>query len=432
MKEMRTYIKTITEKLSTRVSLAAISVFVAIAVPAVAFAWGPNRATFTEANPADYVTFNSITDNRKWGDERNFMRIREAGTNADFTDVATLQPGKQYEVVILYHNNAKTSLNASGAGVAQGAYARTEIPALVGKGQNNVKAASYVGASNANPTSVYDHIDFNNNTNGDIALRYVKNSAKIRSNGAVNGAAISENLFSASGVPIGYEALNGVLPGCDEYSGYIMYTLVADSPDFTFTKDVRLAGTKDWKDDITVNKGDKVEYRLRYENTGTVEQRDVVMKDVLPKGLTYVAGETDMINGNYPQGKRIDDGINAGGVNIGHYSPKGAGYIFLFAKADGDPCTVLTNTASVETRNGNLRDTATVRINGNCATPVQALPTTGPVEVIAGLVGIAAITVGVIYYLKSRRELEEALHSAQTHPTMTKIEDLKPDTEDKK
>jgi Flp pilus assembly protein TadG len=45
------------------------------------------------------------------------------------------------------------------------------------------------------------------------------------------------------------------------------------------------------------------------------------------------------------------------------------------ARETGDPCTVLTNTASVETRNGNLQDSATVRINGNCATPVAALPT---------------------------------------------------------
>jgi uncharacterized repeat protein (TIGR01451 family) len=423
---MRTFIKNMTEKLSTRTSFVAITLVVAAIVPAVAFAWGPNRPTFTEANPADYVTFNSITDNRKWGDERNFMRIREAGTEGAFTDVATLQPGKQYDVVILYHNNAKTSLNASGVGVAQNAYARTEIPALVRKGQSNVKAMSYVGASNANPAYVYDHIDFTNNTTGDIALRYVKGSAKLTSNGAVNGAAISENLFTSTGTPIGYDALNGTLPGCDEFSGYIMYRLIADSPDFTFTKDVRLAGTKDWKDDVTVNKGDKVEYRLRYQNTGTVEQRDVVMKDVLPKGLTYVSGETDMINGNYPNGKRIDDSINGDGVNVGHYAPNGAGYIFLFAKADGDPCTVLTNTASVETRNGNLRDTATVRINGNCEKPVEALPTTGPIEVISGLMGIAAITIGVIYYMKSRRELEDALRSAQTHPTMTKVDDLTP------
>ncbi len=422
---MRKLFTKITNKLTIRASVIAV-LFAAAIVPAVAFAWGPDRTTFTEAEPADYVTFNSITDNRKWGDERNFMRIRDIASGETFKDSESLQPGKQYEILILYHNNAKSTLNASGVAIAQNAYARTEVPALVRAGESNVKAMSYVGASNANPAYVYDHIDLTNSTSGDIALRYVKNTAKITSNGAVNGTAISEDLFGSNGTPLGYDSLNGVLPGCDQYSGYITYTVVADSPNFTFTKDVRLAGTKEWKDDVTVNKGDKVEYRLRYQNTGTVEQTNVVFKDVLPKGLTYVNDATDLINGNYPDGKRLDNSINGDGVNVGNYAPNGAGYIFLFATADGDPCTVLTNTESVETRNGNLQDSATARINGNCATPVAALPTTGPVEVIAGLIGIAAMTVGIVYYVKSRRDLEQALHNAQTHPTLTKLDDVKP------
>ena len=420
---MRTLIAKLTSKLSNRVTISAAAVTLAVIAPTIALAWGPDRPTFTQANPANYVTFNSITDNPKWGDERNFMRIRDVASDETFRDTANLQPGKQYEVIVLYHNNAKTSLNASGEGVAKNAFARTELPAVIDAGKSNVKAMSYVGASNANPTSVYDHIDLTNTTNADIALRYVKNSAKLTSNGAVNGSPISESLFSSTGTPIGYDALNGTLPGCDEFSGYITFTIVADTPGFTFAKDVRLAGTKEWKDDITVNKGDKVEYRLGYKNTGTVEQKNVVFKDVLPRGITYIPGQTDLINGNNPNGKRLDDSINGDGVNVGAYAPNANAYVYLFAKADGDPCTVLTNTAAVETTNGNRTDTATVRINGKCETPVEALPTTGPIEVIAGLVGIAAITVGVVYYFKSRRDLETALHTAHSHPSMTKASD---------
>jgi len=31
-----------------------------------------------------------------------------------------------------------------------------------------------------------------------------------------------------------------------------------------------------------------------------------------------------------------------------------------------------------------------------------------------------------VYYVKSRRDLEQALHNAQTHPTLTKLDDVKP------
>jgi hypothetical protein len=61
----------------------------AVIVPASIFAWGPNRSTFTIDSPANYVTFNSITDNPNIGDERNFVGIRESGTNNLWSDDMT-------------------------------------------------------------------------------------------------------------------------------------------------------------------------------------------------------------------------------------------------------------------------------------------------------------------------------------------------------
>lgn len=401
-------------KLNLRVAIIAASLLVAALVPAAVMAWGPDRPTFTQANPATYVTFNSITDNPKWGDERKFMHIRDLAGNTSFSESANLQAGHQYEVIILYHNNAATPLNASGQGVAQGAFARTEIPALVGSGQSNVNAMAYVGASNARPSSVYDNIDLTNKTNADIALRYVKGTAKITSNGAVNGQSIPETLFSSSGAKIGYDSLNGVLPGCDQYSGYITFTLMADSPNFSFQKDVRLAGAKTWADSVTAKKGDKVEYRLSYDNTGTTNQENVMMKDVLPAGLKYVPHSTDVANSLTPNGERVNDGINGGGINVGSYAPGSGAYLYFDAIVDAEPCAVLTNTASLETVNGNLRDTATVKVAGTCA-----LPTTGPVEVISGFVALAALTIGIVYYFKSRQELDHVLFDVQSHPVMS-------------
>ena len=429
---MRTFITKLSHHITRKTAFTLVAAIAAVGIlPTVALAWGPERPTFTQQNPADYVTFNSITNNPKWGDERNFMRIRDVASGETFRDTASLQAGKKYEVIVLYHNNAKTSLNASGKGVAQNAFARTEIPAIVKSKNADTKAMSYVGASNANPASVYDHISFSNPTTADIALRYVKGTAKITSNGAVNGQPISESIFSASGTKIGYDALNGTLPGCDQYSGYITYQIVADAPGFTFAKDVRIAGTKEWKDTVTAPKGSKVEYRLSYANTGTTEQKNVVFKDVLPKGLSYQNGQTDVINPSSPNGKRVGDGINGDGVNIGSYAAGSNAFLYLFATVDADPCAVLTNTASVETTNGNRQDTATVKVEGQCAEAVpEALPTTGPVEVIAGLIGLASITFGTVYYFKSRRELEEVLRNAQTHGAATPVAQDTPSTTD--
>lgn len=48
-------------------------------------AWGPERPTYTMAQPAKSATFNSITDNAAVGDERDFVRIAEAGSGRTFT-----------------------------------------------------------------------------------------------------------------------------------------------------------------------------------------------------------------------------------------------------------------------------------------------------------------------------------------------------------
>lgn len=413
---MRNIITSLKQKITLRTTSLVVSLsLVLLAIPAAVLAYGPERPTFTIHNPATYVTFNSITDDPSYGDERNFFRVRDVAANTSYTDEVNLTPGKEYEALVFYHNNANPSLNASGAGVAQGAYARAEMPAVVKAGASKVEGNAYVGASNANPTTVYDYIRFNNQTAGDIALRYQAGTTKIYNKGATNGQSLGDTaLFSANGTPLGFNSLNGTLPGCDQYSGYIKFRFVAAQPNFTFTKDVRLNGTKDWADTLSVNKGATVDYELTYTNTGTTQQNDVVLRDILPTGLTYLPGTAKLYNVNHSNGQTMDDGISAGGINIGNYTKGSNVYLVFSARVDGDPCTVLKNTAAAETDNGNAQDSATVTVAGNCA-PVTALPTTGPVEVIAGFVGLAAMTVGVVYYFKSRRELEDALHNAQTN-----------------
>lgn len=412
---MRKHITTLKQKITIRTSSMLISIaLVLVAIPAAVLAYGPDRPTFTIHSPATYVTFNSITDDPTWGDERNFFRARDISTNETYKDDISLVPGKEYEAIISFHNNAASTLNESGVGLAHGAYARAEMPAVIKKGQSGVEGNAYVGATNANPTTVYDYVNFSNQTQGDIALRYIAGSATIYSKGAVNGKSLGDSaLFSSNGTPVGYSALDGELPGCDQYSGYIKFRFTAAQPNFTFAKDVRLSGTKDWQDKITVNKGATVEYELSYENTGNTQQDDVVLTDILPAGVTYIPGSTKLYDVASPDGKKMEDKMANGGLNIGNYTKGSNAFLVFSARIDGEPCSVLTNTAGVQTDNGNLQDTATVTVAGDCA---AALPTTGPAQVIAGLVGVGAITFGVVYYLKSRRELEDALLHTQAHP----------------
>ncbi len=410
---------------SSKPGLAVLAgVLLSVAAVTQVWAWGPERPAFTIEKPATYVTFNSITNNPSHGDERNFMQVREqTASNETYSDTISLSPGKEYVVYVYYHNNAADNYNAGGTGIAHGAYARAEIPAIVKNG-GDTKAVAHVGAANAQPNDVYDDIVLKNTTGGDIALRYVPGSTTIHSFGKVNGVIMPDTIIS-SGVSLGYDALDGNLPGCHKYAGYITFRVKADQPSFTFSKDVRKAGASGWTDSLTANVGDKIEYRLSYKNAGTTTQNDVVLKDVLPAGVEYQKGSSKLYNANNSNGVGVSDAIAGGGANIGNYNAGSNAFYTFTAKITDAALTrcgenTLTNTASVETNNGNMQDTARVVVTKLCGpneclpgvpvgdsrcmpgTTVTQLPSTGPRETLLALAVITMVVLTAMYWYTNR------------------------------
>lgn len=355
---------------------ALIAVIVAaIAVPMALYAWGPSdRPTFTWEKPATYVTFNSMTNNPKQGDERDFVKIRNVTDNHKFAAHTDLVAGKEYEVFVYYHNNASTTYNDAVhnyAGIARGAFMRVEMPDAIKAGQTG-RLNAFVGANNARPAQVWDEVTARNTTGGDINLRYTPGSARITSNGKVNGQTIDLNALAGKGAALGYDALDGNLPGCEQFAGYVTYRFVVDQPNFEVQKQVRLAGNGSYTEQVTANVGDEVEFRIKYKNIGTIQQKSVSISDQLPSGLSYIPGSTFVSNkstGNKWQ-QITTDAVVANGIDVGGYLPGGAAYVKLKAKvvADGLQCgaNTLTNTASATTANGVKKDTASVVVTKDC------------------------------------------------------------------
>jgi uncharacterized repeat protein (TIGR01451 family)/LPXTG-motif cell wall-anchored protein len=348
-----------------------------IVTPLALQAWGPDRPTFTYEKPASYVTFNSITNNPSVGDERNFVRIREAVTGSNFGNEVQLQAGKTYEVMVYYHNNAASNLNdkvgsdGKPVGVARDTTARIQMPRTVKAGETGT-ITGFISASNAKPGTVWDNTRATSTS--DVALRYVQGSAKIASsNGKVNGAALSSDIFT-NGVKVGYDSLDGVLPGCNKFAGYITYQFTVDKPDFTIKKEISVDDGKTWADSAKTTPGSTVQYRLIYQNTGTMNQDNVVLRDELPAGVTYVPGSSHLATGK-TGGKYISvsDGItSSGGYNIGSFAPKANAYFKFSAKMPANDklakCgdNTLTNKGIAHTENGNKSDTADAVVSKDC------------------------------------------------------------------
>jgi uncharacterized repeat protein (TIGR01451 family)/LPXTG-motif cell wall-anchored protein len=363
-----------------RFSALALMVAAAIIVPTAVLAWGPSRTTFTMANPANYVTFNSITDNPVHGDERNFMQVREASaSNETYSDDISLQANKEYVMYVYYHNNASTTLNDAAhgyAGIAKGAYVKAEVPGVVTKGSNGTKAVGYVGAANANPAQVWDDVNFKNATTGDLSLNYVPGSTTIHNFGKTNGQTLSDSIVT-TGATIGYDALNGEVPGCNEFSGFVTFRFKTTQSSFSIDKQVRVAGQTEYKDSVTSKPGDTLEYRIEYKNTGTIQQNNVVVKDTLPKNVTYVAGSTTLKNAANPAGKAVSDNLTNGtGINIGNYTAGSNAYVKFSAKVAAEKDLVcgtntLVNKASAQVGNETKDDTATTVVPKECLPVVK-------------------------------------------------------------
>ncbi|MBQ2638470.1 MAG: hypothetical protein Q4E70_03670 [Candidatus Saccharibacteria bacterium] len=380
---------------------------------AASTAWGPERTTYTWAEPADKVTFNSITDNPKIGDERNFVRIRKANTEDTLVDKVELEVGQEYEVSIWFHNNAKSKLNTKeygGVGIATDVRLRVEAPEIINAGTNGI-IKGIISSTNSDPSEVWDiAYAYSKST---VLTRYVANSATIHSLGNIDGQILSsEAMFGEQGAKLGYwNDLWGTLPGCNEYSGYVTYRFVVDQPNFDISKTVSKEKEQNYVEKITVNPGDTLDFRIDYKNTGTINQKSIIVYDQMPNGLNYINGTSFFTASFNESGNFVSDKLFDGGINLGDYKPGESMYLTYKVEVADDktifPCgdTVVYNNASVATANGTGYDKVEITVHRDC-TP-EELPKTGPTEIVMALIVVTGIGVGGAYYIASRRQLNK-------------------------
>lgn len=388
--------------------------------------WGPERETYTWEQPASKVTLNSITNNPTLGDERNFVRVREYGTNDTYSDNVNIQPGKTYEVYVYYHNNAKASMNADGSGIAKDVRLRVEAPEAVEAGSAAVVKGT-ITSSNADPGEVWDKAYLH--TDSIVYLRYVDGSAVIHNGGSSNGKVLSDNaLWDDRGVLLSYyDNYWGLLPGCNEYAGYVTFQIKVDQPGFYMEKTGKVAGSSsDYDQYISAHPGDTLDFKIRYHNTGTTNQMGVVLYDELGQGLSAIPGTTQLKTPT-SEGAESSEALFGGGLNIGDYASGQEAIATYQVKIEDDqtifPCgeTVVYNLAGASTANGTIHDKVKVTVTRDCEGTVvvktckddptmegcQELPNTGPAEIVMAVIIVVGILGGGIYFIRTQAKLKK-------------------------
>jgi uncharacterized repeat protein (TIGR01451 family) len=385
-------------------------------VSAASKAWGPERTTYTWEKPADHVTFNSITNNPSIGDERNFVRLKKVGTDDKYRDSVDLEVGAEYEVAIWFHNDASASLNDSGKGLATNVRLFMDQPNVVKKGQaGEIKGT--IHSAEGDPKEVWDTAYVH--TNSTVLLRYVANSATIHNNGSANGQILnSDALFGESGAYLAYSTNHwGVVPGCNEYAGYVTYRFKVDQAGFKISKTVSEENQNDYKEEIKVKPGDVLDFKIDYTNTGTINQLQIKAYDHMPNGLSYVSGTSFFKSNVNTAGTFISDNLFNGGANLGDFKPGDTMTLTYKVEVVDDktifPCgdTKVYNNASIATENGTGYDKVAVTVHRDC-TPDE-LPKTGPTEIVLATIVVTGLGVGTSYYVASRRQLKKLTDSTK-------------------
>lgn len=418
-----------------------LAVMAAVAVPMIKAEWYPNRPAFDynkPCNPNDSdkydrcgslegPVFNSFINTPSYGDERAFFDARRSDQTAagSYENVlSNVTEGSQEVVLRTYvHNNANQSTNASGKGVAKNTKVRILLPSAEGQA---LRARSYISASNATPQLVEDTVDLT--ANRKFRVEYIPGSAKIFSNGPVNGQTLSDNIVT-TGAPIGHSSLNGDMPGCFEYEAVVQIRVKIKVAETDIQKQVRKTGEKQYGELAVVKPGEKVEWLIRQDNKGNSPQTNVRVFDALPDHLEVVPGSVRWIyrgqSGQDHDIKMSDTDLFTKQVDFGTWPANSFFYLRFDTKAKGDfeGCEVtLTNQARSRSNEKpeEQRDNAQVKIvKENCEeeqpgvpgpseapkAPGQpeALPVTGPGEVIATFVAVSAA--GTVAYRVVLRRL---------------------------
>lgn len=410
--------------------------------PAMVNAWGDSangRPSYTiaEINAGklgDTITFNSISDG-KIGDEKNFVGAKVAGANVETwnADTINVKDGETYTIRLYVHNNSPKGTNA----IAEGVRANFSLPTTVAKSHTIV---GYINSSNANPGTYWDEVTLNSDNN--FYLEYVDGSAKYTN--AKMGTVALPNEVITSGATLGYDALNGKIPGCYEYDGVVTIDVkVHNSVSAKVAKTVRLKGTKDWGEVVDAKVGDEVEYQIEFVNMLAEQVNDVMIRDILPTNVEYVQNSTYLYNSQYQNGTLLaDNTLTTTGINVGSYSAKGSAYVRFTGKVVDKTLSCgsnqLVNWASSTVNGAVVKDDASVMVNkddetckkqedsekseeqvvvvttssttstpksdSSLGTP-KTIANTGAGTIVTGAIGAGSVITTLGYYIASRKKL---------------------------
>jgi uncharacterized repeat protein (TIGR01451 family) len=264
---------------------------------ASAFAgWTPERTVLDWNNPdqrkgsMDGPRINTFINTPYYGDERAFFDARMSDADgqdaqAHYDVLEGVASGTREVVLRTYvHNGANEETN-DGVGMARDAKVRITLPDGTASA---LRARSYISVSNpapGYPAEVTDTTELTDDSK--FSISYVPGSAKLYNAVHKDGIGLADSIV-ADGVPIGYETMDGNLPGCFGYQAIVEIKVKVEQAELDLRKQVRKEGATEYGKIAQLQPGETAEWLVRVQNKGDATLANVKLWDKLPPHIEVV------------------------------------------------------------------------------------------------------------------------------------------------
>lgn len=186
--------------------------------------WGPDRRLYTNSLPAVLPALNSITDNPRVGDERNFAVFKNVKIEEDghWMTSGNMEAGQRYLFRIYVNNAAADELESA---TLRDVNVQLEIPPTIGGDPSRRSAGvsrycATVASTNAAPREVFN-CGVLTATEG-VRLFPDISSTKLYNNVFGRpGLRLGPAILTSSGQVIGFDKMDGVIRAGYRYACYI-------------------------------------------------------------------------------------------------------------------------------------------------------------------------------------------------------------------
>jgi uncharacterized repeat protein (TIGR01451 family) len=233
--------------------------------------------------------------------------VKKAGTNDEFAQEITVNPGDTVEYVIGLKNTGNVPLTNMRV--------RDELPQNVRYVGNTTKLVTSYGGNKNLPNIVgTSSVSIGDMPVGGTAFIFFQATAPKTTDANVKECSVGKtrlvNLGLAKPIEVVQKTDDAVINTCKPKTP-------TQTPNFTIVKSVKKAGTTDeFAQNVSAAPGTKLTYAIGIKNTGDTTLKNILVKDVLPAGMKYVNGSAKITTSEGVNNKPISDNLVTSGYTI--------------------------------------------------------------------------------------------------------------------